>query len=178
MKRIITSLLCLFLLVSGTSAYMISFEAPSTVESGTTLYVSGTSTLPEGFSTVMEFYKKAPVGNNKVATVPFTIQEDGDWYLEIDTSGWTDGVYTMNIPANSQYSYGGSSDTLKTFTVTGNPATKTITATPTETTTEEATETIETESTPVQTQSPLPAWICIAGVLVSLLILMNKGLTF
>jgi hypothetical protein len=170
MKRIIIALLCLFLLAGGVSAYQINFEAPSTVESGTVLYVTGTSTLPEGFSTVMEFYKKASVGNNKIATAPFTIQEDGNWYIEVDTSGWTDGVYTMNIPANAQYSYGGSSNTLKSFTVTGNPATKTTTTAPTEALTKDNTEIPQTASTPIQTQSPVPAWICITGLLFALML--------
>ena len=178
MKKIITSLLCLFLLVSGASAYLINFEAPSTIESGTTLYVSGTSTLPEGFSTVMEFYKKAPVGNNKVATVPFTIQEGGNWYLEIDTSGWTDGDYTMSIPANSQYSYGSSSNTLKAFTVTGNRPQRSSQPHPLKQRLKKPLKPSRPNRHQCKTQSPLPAWICIAGVLISLLILMKKGLTF
>jgi hypothetical protein len=173
MKRIIAGMLCLFLLAGGASAYLINFEAPSSVESGTAIYVTGTSTLPAGFSTVMEFYKKAQVGNKKITTVPFTIQDGGQWYLEVDTSGWTDGEYTMSIPSNSQYSYGGSSNVLRAFTVTGNPVTKTSTVTPTEETAEEKTEIPRTDSTPVPTQSPVPAWICIVGVLAALIIVRN-----
>jgi len=175
MKRILTGLLCLFLLAGGASAYMIGFEAPMTVESGTPLYIDGTSTLPAGFSTEMNFFRKASVGNKEVATVPFTIQDGGDWHIEVDTTGWTDGTYTMSIPANSEYSYGSSSTLLRTFTVTGNPPTKIPTTAPTQAATAVQTEVPQTEATPVPTQSsPAAIWICIAGAAVAMVIVERK----
>lgn len=134
MKWTIAAFLCLVLLAGYASAYVINFEAPSTVESGSVIYITGTSTLPAGFSSEMIFYKKAPVGNNEIARIPFIIQEDGSWFVQADTAGWKAGEYTMSIPANSQYSYGSSSTTLRAFTVTGGPAaTSTMTVQPTET---------------------------------------------
>lgn len=175
MKRILTCLLCLFLLAGGASAYMISFETPATVESGTVLYITGTSTLPAGFSTEMDIFRKAPVGNKEVATVPFTIQDGGEWHIEVDTAGWTDGTYTMSIPANSEYSYGSSSTLLRIFTVTGNPPTKIPTTAPTQAATAVQTEVPQTEATPVPTQSsPAALWICIAGVFGALAVAGRK----
>lgn len=175
MKKIISGLLCIFLLTGCASAYVINFEAPATVESGTALYITGTSTLPAGFSTEMQFFRKASIGNKEVATVPFTIQDGGEWHIEVDTTGWTDGEYTMSIPANSEYSYGGSSDLLHPFTVTGNPPTKIPTTAPTQAATTVQTEIPETGATPLSTQSPVPVWMCIAGLLAAVVI-AGKGI--
>ena len=164
MKRIIAAIFCIFLLAGFASAYVINFEAPKTVESGSLLVITGTSTLPAGFSTQMEFFRKAIIGNKEVATVPFTIQDEGYWQIEVDTSGWTDGEYTMSIPPNSEYSYGGSSNLLHAFSVTGNPPTKIPTTAPTEAATAPQ-ETSSTETAPQMTSTPVPVWIVVTGLL-------------
>ena len=171
-------ILCLFLLAGSASAYIINFEAPTTVESGSVLYITGTSTLPAGFTTEMNFFRKATVGNKEVATLPFTIQEGGEWYIGADTTGWTDGEYTMSIPPNSEYSYGGSSNLIQAFTVTGNPPTKIPTTAPTQVqSTPDMTEAPRTgdEATPLPTQSPVPVWLGIAGVLAALALVAGKN---
>ena len=64
MKFIFAFSLLLFAAAVGTvSAYVINFEAPGEVTSGDEFVLSGTSTLPEGFSSEVVVFKKAQIGN-------------------------------------------------------------------------------------------------------------------
>lgn len=104
--------------VGSVSAYVINFEAPSEISSGDSFVLSGTSTLPEGFSSEVVVFKKAQVGNKQVGKFPFTINADQTWEVVIDTAGWEAGTYNLEIENDPDYSYGGSSDIAFTFTVT------------------------------------------------------------
>jgi len=117
---LLITVITVFITAGSASAYVINFEMPSTVQSGNLLVISGTGTLPAGFTTGMEFYRKIQTGNKKVATVPFTILDGGIWTVYIDTTGWPPGIYTVTILKNSEYSYGSSSTLQKVFTVTEN----------------------------------------------------------
>ncbi len=115
------SLLLIAAAVGPVSAYAINFEAPSEISSGDVFVLSGTSTLPEGFSSEVIVFKKAQVGNKEVGRFPFTINEDQSWSLSIDTNGWDAGTYNLEVQKDSEYSYGGSSDIAFTFTVNAAP---------------------------------------------------------
>ena len=189
------------LITAGTaSAYVINFEMPSTVQSGELLVISGTSTLPSGFSTGIEFYKKIQTGNKKVATVPFTILNDGLWSVYIDTTGWLPGEYTMSIQKSSEYSYGSSSTIYKAFTVTEGKITPEATAAVTDRATvpkSTAAENIPSTGTPgvtdenpenpattqipnqasaerTATGTPLPLWIPALALVTALFLIKTK----
>ena len=119
MKFIFAFSLLLFAAAVGTvSAYVINFEAPGEVTSGDEFVLSGTSTLPEGFSSEVVVYKKAQIANKQVGKYPFTIGADKTWKVVIDTTGWDAGTYNLEIEKDPDYSYGGSSDLTFIFTVT------------------------------------------------------------
>jgi hypothetical protein len=126
-KILFITVITVLITAGSASAYVINFGMPSAIQSGELLVISGTGTLPAGFTTGMEFYTKAQVGNKKVATVPFTIQNNGLWSAEVDTTGWSAGEYTVTILKNPEYSYGSSSTLQKTFTVTKSTAADTDT---------------------------------------------------
>ena len=179
MKKFLTVILLLTFLIAGSaSAYVINFKIPSTVESGTSLFIDGTSSIPAGFTTEVVIYKKAQVGNNEVATIPFTIQNEGKWSVSVDTTGWAAGEYTLNIPKNSEYSYGSASNLLRAFTVTADTTPTTPAITPAVTQTAQATQTYMTpdvtvspEKTPYPTTTPVALWICPAGLFLALLLI-------
>ena len=119
MKFIFAFSLLLFAAAVGTvSAYVINFEAPGEVTSGDEFVLSGTSTLPEGFSSEVVVFKKAQIANKQVGKYPFTIGADKTWKVVIDTTGWDAGTYNLEIEKDPDYSYGGSSDLTFIFTVT------------------------------------------------------------
>ncbi|MDD4127201.1 MAG: hypothetical protein PHV39_05885 [Methanomicrobium sp.] len=167
-------------LVQTASAYLINFESPSIVESDSAFTITGTSTLPAGFTTKIEFYKKARVGNNKVAEKSFTIQDGGVWLIDVDTSGWQSGEYTMSIPKNSEYSYGSSSTLMKMFTVTENPDAKDTATEATADKTSDKTASPSAEKTsaaPVPTTTPVSLWICPLGIFAALILIKSNFLS-
>ncbi len=178
LKKIYLSIFLLAFMAASAQAYIINFEAHSSVESGESFTISGTSTLPAGFTSEIEFYKKAQVGNNKVAEMPFTIQDGGVWSVEVNTEGWQAGEYTMSIPRNAEYSFGSSSNLLKIFTVTKS-AEKTAAASPeiTQTTVPlngDATGDVSApQNTPQTTSASLGLWIYPAGLIA--VFLMERG---
>jgi hypothetical protein len=176
LKKVMVFAIMVLFLIQAASAYIINFDAPSTVESGSVFTISGTSTLPAGFTTQIEFYKKAQVGNNEVADLTFTIQDGGVWSVEVDTSGWQAGEYTMSIPKNSEYSYGSSSTLMKMFTVTENPAAKdTATEATADKTASSSAE--QTSAAPVPTTTPVSLWICPLGIFAALILIKSNFLS-
>lgn len=185
LKKVIVFAVMILFLVAAASAYVINFESPSNVESDSSFVITGTSTLPAGFTSSIEFYKKAQVGNNKVAEESFTIQDGGLWSVYVDTSGWQAGVYTMSISKNSEYSYGSSSTLLKTFTVTENLSAGKGEAAETAATAEKTalpeldnTEVPEASSAAVSgtASTPVSLWICLLGIFGAFLIVnLNAG---
>lgn len=149
--------------VGSVSAYVINFEAPSEISSGDSFVLSGTSTLPEGFSSEVVVFKKAQVGNKQVGKFPFTIGADGIWTLKIDTAGWEPGTYSLEVQKDPDYSYGGSSDIAFTFTVAesagqGQPEqTPSDATTATSVTTTGSTEQAATQSAQTSPSTPTPA---------------------
>ncbi|MCK4269067.1 MAG: hypothetical protein KAW93_01160 [Methanogenium sp.] len=116
----VAALVCLGLLFCTTavSAYQISFTVPESVKVGQTVVVQGESNIPSGFTTQLYLYREVPNFQPKQISVDeFTIQEGGDWQVVYDTTGWQKATYKIEIPKNSQYSYGSDSVTLKTFVV-------------------------------------------------------------
>ena len=167
--------------VGSVSAYVINFEAPSEISSGDSFVLSGTSTLPEGFSGEVIVYKKAQVGNKRVGSFPFVIGGDGTWTLIIDTAGWDAGLYNLDLkmPENSDYSLGGSSDLAFTFTVTepkvaattssqstaSTPEqTSAVTSAPTTATGSQPAATVSTTPAPAAKTSPAAVWTAILGL--------------
>jgi hypothetical protein len=107
MKKIALLLLCSCILIAGASAYIITLSAPKTINAGAPLVVNGTSTLPPGFSTEVTL---SLVGSSTtLSQKQFTIQEDGSFSVTFDTTSLEQGNYRLEIPKNSEYSYGSGS---------------------------------------------------------------------
>lgn len=124
MRRIILGLLLALCLVGAGSAYLINFNAPDTIMVGEPFVVTGTSTLPPGFSTEVIFYTMKPTAR-EIARKTITIQEGGRWVLIYNTEDLTEGTYKFEIQEKSawednkyvRYEFGSSSDTLWIFDV-------------------------------------------------------------
>ena len=162
MKFIFAISLLLFAAAVGTvSAYVINFEAPGEVTSGDEFVLSGTSTLPEGFSSEVVVFKKAQIANKQVGKYPFTIDADKTWKVVIDTTGWDAGTYNLEIEKDPDYSYGGSSDLTFIFTVTepkgAAKSSSQSTATPGQTSAVTSAPATTTGSQPAATASQTPA---------------------
>ena len=148
--------------VGSVSAYVINFEAPSEISSGDSFVLSGTSTLPEGFSSEVVVFKKAQVGNKQVGKFPFTIGADQTWEVVIDTAGWEAGTYNLEIEKDPDYSYGGSSDIAFTFTVTeAKVPAQSATSQPAPT---QSAATQSQTPAPAAKTSPVAAWTALLGL--------------
>lgn len=180
MKFIFAFSLLLFAAAVGTvSAYVINFEAPGEVTSGDEFVLSGTSTLPEGFSSEVVVYKKAQIANKQVGKYPFTIGADKTWKVVIDTTGWDAGTYNLEIEKDPDYSYGGSSDLTFIFTVTEpkgaaksssqSPATpeqtSAVTSAPATTTGSQPAATASQTPAPAAKTSPAAVWTVLLGLM-------------
>ena len=182
MKFIFAFSLLLFAAAVGTvSAYVLNFEAPGEVTSGDEFVLSGTSTLPEGFSSEVVVFKKAQIGNKQVGKFPFTVNADQTWKVVIDTTGWDAGMYNLEIEKDHDYSYGGSSDLTFIFTVTEpkgaaksssqSPAsstpeqTSTVTSAPATTTGSQPAATASQTPAPAAKTSPAAVWTVLLGLM-------------
>ena len=180
MKFIFAFSLLLFAAAVGTvSAYVINFEAPGEVTSGDEFVLSGTSTLPEGFSSEVVVFKKAQIANKQVGKYPFTIGADKTWKVVIDTTGWDAGMYNLEIEKDPDYSYGGSSDLTFIFTVTepkvkatsaptsaSTPGqTSAVTSAPATTTGSQPAATASQTQAPAAKTSPAAVWTVLLGLM-------------
>jgi hypothetical protein len=115
MKKIALLLLCSAILIGCASAYIITLSAPKTINAGETLKVNGTSNLPAGFSTEVTLSK---VGSSVTLNrKQITIQDDGSFTCSFDTTSLEKGTYRLEIPKNSEYSYGSGSTSWLFFDV-------------------------------------------------------------
>jgi hypothetical protein len=108
----LATLLCCALFGGFAQAYELILKAPSQIQSGMPLVVNGTSNLPPGIS-VDIVLSKSGFTTEELERKTVTLQANKEFSVVFDTSGFKKGVYKVEAPAVSGYSYLGDSDTLK-----------------------------------------------------------------
>jgi hypothetical protein len=106
------ALLCCAFCGGFAQAYELIIKAPSQVQRGMPLVVNGTSNLPPGIS-VDIVLSKSGFTSEELERETVTLQANKEFSVVFDTSGFTKGVYKVEVPAISGYSYLGESVTLR-----------------------------------------------------------------
>jgi hypothetical protein len=106
------ALLCCALCGGFAQAYELVIKAPSEIQKGMPIVVNGTSNLPPGISVDIVLTKSGYV-SEELERKTVTLQANHEFSVVFDTSGYTKGVYKVEVPAISGYSYLGDSVTLK-----------------------------------------------------------------
>jgi hypothetical protein len=106
------ALLCCALCGGFAQAYELVIKAPLEVQRGMPIVVNGTSNLPPGISVDIVLTKSGYV-SEELERQTVTLQANNEFSVVFDTSGYTKGVYKVEVPAISGYSYLGDSVTLK-----------------------------------------------------------------
>lgn len=130
--------ICIFfaccVLLTGTAAgYTIAFTVtPPETMVGEMVTITGTSTIPAGYTDEAFLYREVPNYPSKDAgRYPFTIMEGGNWGFSIDTTGFLPATYKIQLLKSGEYPYGSSAVLMQTFVVTAPPETPPSVATPT-----------------------------------------------
>lgn len=106
------ALLCCALCGGFAQAYELVIKAPSNIQRGMPLVVNGTSNLPPGISVDIVLSKSGYV-TEELERKTVTLQANKEFSVVFDTSDFTKGVYKVEVPAVSGYSYLGDSVTLR-----------------------------------------------------------------
>jgi hypothetical protein len=106
------ALVCCALCGGFAQAYELAIKAPSQVQRGMPIIVNGTSNLPPGISVDIVLSKSGYV-TEELERETVTLQANKEFSVIFDTSGYTKGVYKVEVPAVSGYSYLGDSVTLR-----------------------------------------------------------------
>ena len=109
-------LLCCALCGGFAQAYELIIKTPSQVQRGMPIVVNGTSNLPPGIS-VDIVLSKSGYTPEELKRETVTLQANKEFSVVFDTSGYTKGVYKVEVPAISGYSYLGNSVTLKVIEI-------------------------------------------------------------
>jgi len=110
------ALLCCALCGGFAQAYELVIKAPSQIQRGMPLIVNGTSNLPPGISVDIVLSKSGYVTEELVRET-VTLQANKEFSVVFDTSGFTKGVYKVEVPPVSGYSYLGDSVTLRVIEI-------------------------------------------------------------
>ncbi len=107
-------LLCLCSLLCGAaSAYIVTIDAPRTLPVGEPLVVTGTSTLPAGYTHDLVLYS----GPTELARTTVVVQASGNFSAMIDTAGLPAGDYKLELAEPADPSFFGS-DSVTSLPVT------------------------------------------------------------
>jgi hypothetical protein len=124
MRKIICLLIAVLSLIGLGSAYAINFQAPDELTAGEPMILTGTSTLPSGFSIEIILYQTEP-GIKEIERDNIIIQEGGKWSFTFETAGLDDGTYKIEVLEKTawkdgeyvRYDFSSKSDTLKIFRI-------------------------------------------------------------
>lgn len=151
---------CCALLTGTAAGYTIAFTVnpPGTLPGGM-VTITGTSTLPAGYTDEAILYREVPnYPPREAGRYPFTITEGGNWGFAIDTTGFLPATYKIQLSKSGEYPYGSSAVLMQTFVVTAPPETPAPATTPASTVTPIPTaspeETAPSTSVPTPTSSP------------------------
>lgn len=109
-------LLCCAICGGFAQAYELIITAPSQIQRGMPIVVNGTSNLPPGIS-VDIVLSKSGYTPEELKRETVTLQANKEFSVVFDSSGYTKGVYKVEVPAVSGYSYLGNSVTLKVIQI-------------------------------------------------------------
>ncbi len=123
---------CCVLLMGTAAGYSIAFTVtPPETTPGGVVTITGTSTIPAGYTDEALLYREVPNYPSKDAgRYPFTITEGGDWGFTIDTTGFLPATYKIQLSKSGEYPYGSSAVLMQTFVVTAPPETPAPVTTP------------------------------------------------
>ncbi len=105
-------LLCCALCGGFAQAYELIIQTPLEIQRGMPIVVNGTSNLPPGISLDIVL-SKSGFTTEELKRETVTLQANKEFSVVFDTSGYTKGVYKVEVPAISGYSYLGDSVTLR-----------------------------------------------------------------
>jgi hypothetical protein len=116
MKRIAFVLLIMAALTIPATAYVFTFEVPSTIYLGEDIYIEGSSSFPAGTTMQLALYsQKGTITELKRNTI--TIQDDGYWSTDFETSGLSAGTYKIGVPTQYTEDLGSSSVFYQMFEI-------------------------------------------------------------
>ena len=116
MKRIAFVLLIMAALTIPATAYILTFEVPSTIYMGEDIYIEGSSTIPAGTTMQLALYQqKGTITELERNTI--TIQDDGYWSTSFETSDLDAGTYKIEVPPQYTENLGSSSVFYQMFEI-------------------------------------------------------------
>jgi len=169
-------MLCCALLAGSAAGYTIAFTVvPSETMVGATVTITGTSSIPAGYTDEAILYREVPnYPSKEVGRYSFTTTEGGAWGFTIDTTGFAPATYKVQLPKSGEYPYGSSAVLMQTFTLTAPPetpapVTPAATDTPSSVSTPVSTpaETATPEESPTPTSTPAGSMIVVAALGIS-----------
>jgi len=116
MKKILIFAIFCLLLIGVVSAYEIRIDAPQTLKLGEIIVVNGTTNLPAGISFEIKLTRSEYTSEVK-ATRQVTVQGDKNFTVEFPTTGYTRGIYKVEILPTGEFRYLGNSITMRVVTL-------------------------------------------------------------
>ena len=116
MKKILIFAIFCLLLTGVVSAYEIRIDTPQSLQLGETIVVNGTTSLPAGVSFDIMLTRSEYTMEVK-GTKHVTVQGDKNFSVEFPTTGYTKGVYKVEILPTGEFRYLGDSITMRVVTL-------------------------------------------------------------
>jgi hypothetical protein len=116
MKKILIFAIFCLLLSGVVSAYEIRIDTPQSIQLGEIIVVNGTTSLPAGVSIDIRLTRSEYTAEVK-DTKHVTVQGDKNFSVEFPTTGFTKGVYKVEILPTGEYRYLGDSITMRVITL-------------------------------------------------------------
>ena len=108
-------LVCLALMVAGVQAYEIMLDTPTSVQSGSPLLVNGTTNLPTGIGLDIVLWNADyhPIEIDRKHIVIEHSDDTARFSVTFNTTGLPKGVYKVEVPNIQEFSFLGSSVTIR-----------------------------------------------------------------
>ena len=127
MKRIAFVLLIFAAMTASASAYIFTFEVPSTIYKGEDIYIEGSGNLPAGTTMQLVLYQQKGT-ISEIERNSITIQDDGYWETNFETSDLDAGKYKIEVPSEYSTNLGSSSTSYQMFEIVDRSSEITITS--------------------------------------------------
>lgn len=129
MKKILIFAIFCLLLTGVASAYEIRIDAPQYLKLGETIVVNGTTSLPAGVSFDI-MLTRSEYTNEVKATKRVIVQGEKNFTVEFPTTGYTRGIYKVEILPTGEFRYLGDSITMRVVTLVDRSDEVTLTSLP------------------------------------------------
>ena len=116
MKKILIFAIFCLLLTGVASAYEIRIDAPQALKVGETIVVNGTTNIPAGVTFDIMLTRSEYTSEVK-ATKHVTVQGDKNFTVEFPTTGYSRGIYKVEILPAGEFRYLGDSITMRVVTL-------------------------------------------------------------